>query len=86
MDKNRMPIYLGVAAVAALVLSAGGVPFTSLLPFVILLTCPLMMIVMMKGMGGKKKEAENHTGHGCEHDPTRPVDAAAPGCDRQSIG
>ena len=74
MHRNQIPIYLVGAAVVGLVLRAAGVPFTSLLPFVILLACPLMMIFMMKGMGGmgaKKSDTEDHTGHGCEHDPTR---------------
>ena len=76
MHKNRMPIYLVGAAVVAIALRAGGLPFTSLLPFVILLACPLMMIFMMKGMGGmggKKADTEDHTGHGCDHDPTRKI-------------
>ena len=76
MHMNRMPIYLVGAAVFALALRSAGVPFTSLLPFVILLACPLMMIFMMKGMGGmggKKADTEDHTGHGCEHDSARSV-------------
>ena len=31
--------------------------------------CPLMMFFMMRSMGGMS--GEDHTGHGCEHDPTR---------------
>ena len=37
----------------------------------ILLVCPLMMFFMMKGMGDMSGQHEDHTGHGCEHDPTR---------------
>ena len=72
MHSNRMvPYMVGAAAVAA-VLVAFGVPFATFLPFVILLACPLMMIVMMRGMGGMGgTKSEDHTGHGCEHDPNR---------------
>ena len=50
--------YLLVAAGALVVgLLVAGTPLQSLLPFVLLLACPLMMIVMMRGMGG----------HGGEH-------------------
>jgi hypothetical protein len=81
MHNNRMPIYLVAAVAVAVVLRVGGVPYTSLLPFALLLACPLMMIFMMKGMGvvggGKKDDTEDHTGHGCEHDPTRTVEHPA---------
>jgi hypothetical protein len=42
------------------------------------LLCPLMMVVMMRGMGGMAAMhgREDHTGHGCEHDPSR--EAASP--------
>lgn len=53
--------YLLVAAGALVVgLLAAGTPLQSLLPFVLLLACPLMMVFMMRGMGG-------HSGHGGEH-------------------
>ena len=53
--------YLLVAAGALVVgLLVAGTPLQSLLPFVLLLACPLMMIVMMRGMGG-------HARHGGEH-------------------
>ena len=68
---NRMvPWLVGAAAVAA-VLIAVGAPLASLLPFAIILACPLMMFVMMRGMSGSHHDREDHTGHGCEHDPTR---------------
>lgn len=41
------------------------------LPLLFLLACPLMMIFMMKGMAGMHGNGEDHTGHGCEHDPAR---------------
>ena len=71
---NRMtPWLVGAAAVAA-ILIAFGAPLASLLPFAIVLACPLMMFVMMRGMGGMHgdgEDHEDHTGHGCEHDPNR---------------
>ncbi|HUP75593.1 MAG TPA: DUF2933 domain-containing protein [Acidimicrobiales bacterium] len=36
----------------------------------ILAVCPLMMFFMMRSMGGMDR-GEDHTGHGCEHDPSR---------------
>jgi hypothetical protein len=70
MSSKYFPYLIGAAAVAA-VLIAFGAPLASLLPFAIVLACPLMMIFMMKGMGGMHGSGEDHTGHGCEHDPTR---------------
>ncbi len=73
---NRMiPYLIGAAAIAA-ALAALGAPIASLAPFAIVLLCPLMMVVMMRGMGGMSGMSgmhggrEDHTGHGCEHDPT----------------
>ena len=68
---NRMLPYLFGAAVVAAVLFAVGAPLASLLPLAIVLACPLMMVFMMKGMAGMHGDGEDHTGHGCEHDPTR---------------
>ena len=68
MRCNRMfPYLVGAAAVAA-VLALLGVPLGAVVPFAVVLACPLMMIVMMRGMGGG---GEDHSGHGCEHDLTR---------------
>ena len=68
---NRMLPYLLGAAVIAAVLIAVGAPIASLLPFAVVLACPLMMVFMMRGMAGAHGRGEDHTGHGCEHDPTR---------------
>jgi choline-glycine betaine transporter len=44
--------YLLIAGGALVVgLFAAGTPLQSLLPFVLILACPLMMVVMMRGMG-----------------------------------
>lgn len=68
--------YLVGAAVVAAVLIGVGAPWASLLPFALLLACPLMMILMMRGMSGMHHSADDHTGHGCEHDPTRKAGSA----------
>jgi len=67
---NRMVPYLVGAAALAAVLGVLGIPLGTLLPFAIVLVCPLMMLVMMRGMTGMHG-GEDHTGHGCEHDSTR---------------
>jgi len=75
---NRMiPYLIGAAAIAA-VLAGFGVPVASLAPFAIVLLCPLMMVVMMRGMGamGAMHGREDHTGHGCEHDPAREAESS----------
>jgi hypothetical protein len=65
--------YLLVAAGALVVgLLAAGSPLQSILPFLLLLACPLMMVVMMRAMGG-------HDGHRGDHsDTARDHDNAAP--------
>jgi hypothetical protein len=70
MQQSKWFPYLVVAAGIAAVLIAAGVSLAAFLPFVFLLACPLMMVFMMRGMGGMHG-GEDHTGHGCEHDPTR---------------
>ena len=79
MQKSRIPTYVAAAALVAVLLAITGVNFISLLPFTILLLCPLMMIFMMKGMGSMHGKAgsdkQDHTGHGCEHDPTTKTDS-----------
>jgi hypothetical protein len=65
--------YLLVAAGALVVgLLAAGTPVRSLLPVVLLLACPLMMIFMMRGMGG-------HGGMHTDGRPDRDRDDAAAG-------
>ena len=71
MHSNRMVPWLVGAAIVAAVLIAVGAPLASLVPFAILLACPLMMFVMMRGMAGTHDQRADHTGHGCEHDPAR---------------
>ena len=76
MHQNRMFPYLIGAALVAAVLIAVGAPLASLLPFALVLACPLMMVFMMRGMSGNHGH-EDHTGHGCEHDPTRKAEPPA---------
>ena len=67
MCHGRKSTYLVLAiAVIALALAFDINP-TWLIVFAV---CPLMMFFMMRTMdhGGHR---EDHTGHGCEHDPTR---------------
>lgn len=74
MHTNRLPAYVVCAALVAGVLAVFGVPLTALVPLAVLLACPLMMIFMMRGMSGMHGHGEDHTGHGCEHDPARHVE------------
>ena len=60
MHTNRLLPYLAVAAVVAAVLIAVGAPLASLLPFALLLVCPLMMVLMMRRMSGS--HGADHTG------------------------
>ena len=69
MNHTQLPKYVAGAAVIAGILAIAGVPLGALLPFAVALVCPLMMIVMMRRMHGGV--GEEHTGHGCEHDPAR---------------
>ena len=72
--RRRMIPYLVAGALVSAVLVGLGVPLGALLPFAILLVCPLMMLVMMRGTSGMHGAHEDHTGHGCEHDPTRRIE------------
>lgn len=74
MRKNQLTTYAAVLFVVGVVLAASGLRVATLAPFALLLVCPLMMIFMMRGMHGSRDGGEDHTGHGCEHDPTRRVE------------
>lgn len=76
MLTNRMLPYLAAAAVLAAVLIAVGAPLASLLPFALLLLCPLMMVVMMRGMSGS--HGKDHTGHATEDGPPPRTDQVRP--------
>ena len=70
MQHRQMFVYMAVAmAAVAAVSMALGASFAAM-PFVVM---PLMMLFMMRSMSGHHSR-EDHTGHGCEHDPTRSTD------------
>lgn len=72
METNRMlPCIVGAAAVVAILIVVGA-PLGGLLPYVMVLACPLTMIFMMRAMAGGQGTGtgEDHTGHSCDHDPT----------------
>ncbi len=75
-----MFFYLFGVVVVVVVFIVVGVLFVMMLLFAFVLFCPIMMFMMMRGMsGGMHDNSEDHTGHGCEHDPTRqPVSTSAP--------
>ena len=52
MNRNQIPMYVVGGALVAALLTTAGVPLIALLPFAIVLICPLMMFVMMRGMQG----------------------------------
>lgn len=66
---NRMIACLMGAVVVVAVLVAVGASRLLALPL-LLIACPLMMFMMMRGMS-HTDTIEDHTGHGCEHDLTR---------------
>ncbi len=66
---------LGIVAVAAL--AAFGIPVLAVLPFLVVLACPLMMVFMMRGMGhGSAADASSHGSHRSAASPP-PGDQAA---------
>lgn len=52
MKKEQLPRYVIAAAVVIAGLALAGVPTSSLLFVPLVLACPLMMVFMMRGMGG----------------------------------
>ena len=74
MQGNRMLPVLAVAAVVAAVLIAVGAPLASLLPFALLLVCPLMMVLMMRHMSGP--DDEDRGGPGSESDSAAKAEIA----------
>ena len=73
---NRKSTYV-MLGVAALALALAFVFDISPAYVLILAVCPLMMFFMMRSMGGTGS-GEDHTGHGCEHDPSRHEQPAKP--------
>lgn len=63
MHGQHMKYLLAAAGALVVGLLASGTSLPSVLPFLLLLACPLMMVFMMRGMGG-------HRGHGADHGDT----------------
>jgi hypothetical protein len=66
------PMLIGVGVLV--VLGVAGLPVGNLLPFLILLACPLMMVFMMRGMdhggaGHNEQHDHSHAGHGQQDEP-----------------
>lgn len=73
--------YMGYLVVAAAAVAVGlmlaGTPVVSMLPFLLLLACPLMMVMMMRMMGdGHRAGRGAHRGDDPDHPPA--VDAPRP--------
>ena len=64
--KTMRYVLVAAAALVAGLLLAGS-PVQAVLPFLLLLACPLMMIVMMRGMGG------HGDGHSHDAGPTERI-------------
>ena len=59
MNRNYMP-YVAVAALLVAALAVAGVSISTVLPFAVVLVCPLMMVFMMKGMAGMHGERDSN--------------------------
>ena len=60
MKKEQLPRYAIALAVLVVGLAVAGVPLASLLFVPLVLACPLMMIFMMRGMGGSPNQDSDH--------------------------
>ncbi len=68
--KHLKYLFIITGSVVAGLLVA-GTPIKSLLPFAVALACPLMMVLMMRGMAGHGGGGQGMGGHGpdgCGHD------------------
>ena len=71
MKREQLPLYAVALAVLIVGLAYAGVPLGTLLVLPLILACPLMMLFMMRGMGGMDHGGTNH-----DHDqpPTKNED------------
>jgi hypothetical protein len=72
MKREQMPLYAIALAVLIVGLVYAGVPLGTLVVLPLILVCPLMMLFMMRGMGGMDRGGANH-----DHDqpPTKREDS-----------
>lgn len=72
MNRSSFPMWAVGAVAVAVALAVAGAPLSALLPFAVLLACPLMMVFMMRGAhgGGACGHAE-HEADDRTHDATR---------------
>lgn len=75
MNSSRYPLYA-----IAIVLGAGIALWAGLPPFllILLVACPLMMLFMMRGMGGMDGDAHGHGGSDSSHGATQDPQPARP--------
>lgn len=79
MNKELLPRYAMAAAVLFVGLAFAGVPMSSLLVVPVVLICPLMMFVMMRGMG----HGADHHSDGTSEDHARSDEPAGPSARRE---
>ena len=60
MKRENLPLYAIALAVLIVGLAFAGVPLGSLLILPLILVCPLMMMFMMRGMGGMDHGSSSH--------------------------
>jgi hypothetical protein len=64
MKREQLPLYAIALAVLVVGLVYAGVPLGTLVVLPLVLACPLMMLFMMRGMGGTSRDRdEQPTGH-----------------------
>ena len=73
MKKEQLPRYAMALAVLVVGLAVAGVPLSSLLFIPLVLACPLMMVFMMRGMGGSHKQDSDHELQHGDRDPASDV-------------
>lgn len=59
MMRQHLPYYAIAAAILIVGLVAFGVPISNLLFLGVILVCPLMMMFMVRGMGGKTTDRKD---------------------------
>jgi Flp pilus assembly protein TadB len=68
VNSRQLPIYALALAILIVGLAAVGVPLGRVFFVLLVLACPLMMLVMMRGMGnrdeqGRKDRQDDPSGH-----------------------